>query len=177
MLQPDNVFPDPSDDNFYSSRYIAGVDTAKEDNSPSVIRIYGTMSDEHERGENMFYTVAEFKVRPQEDLKKEAGRIARYFQPAYQSEQPKTTDMSNNVQYITRQELEARRKEEAFEKECKQKAADACYLLRQQLRNQEMNSHITNMYTPGSQELPFVFVSRQELKKELENRTKNLIHG
>ena len=35
------------------SKYILGIDPAVPDNNPIVVRVYGTMSDTHEKGENI----------------------------------------------------------------------------------------------------------------------------
>jgi hypothetical protein len=74
--------------------------------------------------------------------------------------------------YMTPKQYEELKKKEAFRKDCEQKAADACYLLRKQLRDQEMDRHIESHYTFEKQE--FVFVSRKEVKDEIERRCQNL---
>ena len=82
--------------------------------------------------------------------------------------------MNNNTRYITKEELQARQKEEAFRKDCEYKAAVACNMLREQLRDQEMSRHIENMYSPTPTQVEFVFVSRKEVKEELDKRVKKL---
>jgi hypothetical protein len=75
--------------------------------------------------------------------------------------------------YMTIEQRNAQRKEDEFKQECQAKAADACYLLRKQLRDQEMDRHVRSHYTFEKQE--FVFVSRKEVKDEIERRCQNLL--
>ena len=83
--------------------------------------------------------------------------------------------MQQQTQHITKEELKQRQREQAFNNECHEKAAVACNILREQLRNREMNDLIKRLYSSNPpQKQDFVFVSRKQVQQEMEKRVSSL---
>jgi hypothetical protein len=79
-------------------------------------------------------------------------------------------DRNQRTLYMGSKEYEAQQKREQFRQICQAKAAEACHLLRKQLRQQELERLFQKVYNGVIVPSDFVFVSKQEFKKLLETK-------
>jgi phenylacetate-coenzyme A ligase PaaK-like adenylate-forming protein len=83
-------------------------------------------------------------------------------------------DKKQHTIYVSPKEYEAIQKREHFNQTCKAKAAEACHLLRKQLRQQELERLSRKIYSEGTTSSDFVFVQKKELLKFMDDKAKQL---